>query len=78
MYLSDLIRDLATKALREKCVGKRVVFTDVDTDEEVEILCTDVKFNDDDGDVWLQFTSDTGVQYISAGQGIDVWFDIRN
>lgn len=78
MYLSDLIREPATEILREKCVGKRVVFTPFDTEEDIEILCKDVELVDDDGNVWIKFTSDTGVQYYAEGQGIDVWFDIRN
>lgn len=77
MYLSDLIRDTVTETLVKTCVNK-IVTIKTDNLDKISFICKDVHFCDDAGDCWIEFKSDDGKTYIHAGQGLDIWFDIKN
>ena len=81
MYLTDLIKTLITNTLKEKCIGKRVTFKQIDqmySPKSTTILCKDVKFCSDDGDCWIEYIDQDGNKYLSEGQGIDIWLEIEN
>ena len=77
MYLSDILESLVDQKLQEMCVGKKVLFyPEENNGDETIITCKSVKFGDDDGDCWLEFTDMEDKKYIVFGQGIDIYFDI--
>lgn len=78
MYLSDIIKPLITEKLREMCVGKKVLFYDEYSSDETLIECKDVYFASDDGDCWMRFIDKDGKRYIPSGQGIDIYFEIKD
>ena len=77
MYLNDIIEPLITEKLREICVGKQVFFYDENANETL-IECKDVYFESDDGNCWVYFIDKNGKEYISDGQGIDIYFEIKD
>ena len=78
MYLSNIIEPLVTKALKEQCIGKKVTFRPTYTEQTITILCKDVQFCSDDGDCWIKYIDQFDNEYLSDGQGIDIWFEIEN
>ena len=76
MYLSDLIREPINELLEKTFVGKSVTFSD-ENYSEVTIICAKCELGDDDGNVWLKFTDTEGNTYYTEGQGIDIWFEIK-
>ena len=78
MYLSDIIKPLITEKLKEMCIGKKVLFYDEYTSDEIVIECKDVCFESDDGNCWVSFIDRDSEEYIPSGQGIDIYFEIKD
>lgn len=78
MYLSDIIGPLITEKLKEMCVGKQVMFYDEDTWKEKIIKCKDVRLACDDGDCAIIFIDEDDKKHIDFGQGIDIYFEIKD
>lgn len=76
MYFSDLIRETVNAKLSETFVGREVTIDDIDR-QEVTFICKDVSFGDDDGNCWIDFTDVDGNTYAADGQGIDIWFEVK-
>ena len=77
MYLSDILESLVDQKLQEMCVGKKVSFyPEENNGDEIIITCKSVKFEDDDGDCWLEFIDSGDKKYTVVGQGIDIYFEI--
>ena len=77
MYLSEIIEPLITEKLREMCVGKQIHFHD-DYLNEILIKCKDVYFEYDEGDCWIIFIDEDNKEHMSFGQGIDIYFEIKD
>lgn len=76
MYLPDLIREVVQEKLNETFLQKSVTIHDINKGE-VTFICKTVEFQDDDGDCWLRLTDTDDVEYITDGQGIDIWFEVN-
>lgn len=76
MYFTDFIRDIVNQKLQRDCIGHQVTFEDED-EKEITIFCTYAEMQDDDGNVWIEFTDDKKHTYRVTGQGCDIWFEVK-
>lgn len=77
MYLPEIIKPLIDIRLQEICKNKKIAICPLEEDEkEITIICESVKFKDDDGNCWLEFTDINNKKYTVIGQGIDIYFEI--
>lgn len=76
MYISDIIEPLLNEELK-KYSGKQIEFSDEDSGEYITRTVKSITFHTDDGDCWLKIISDKDEIFTVFGQGIDIYFEVK-
>jgi len=76
MYISDIIEPLLNEELK-KYSGKQIEFRDEDSGEYITRTVKSITFHTDDGDCWLEIISDKDETFTVFGQGIDIYFEVK-
>ena len=76
MYISDIIEPLLNEELK-KYSGKQIEFRDEDSGEYITRTVKSITFHTDDGDCWLKIISDKDEEFNILGQGIDIYFEVK-
>ena len=76
MYISDIIEPLLNEELK-KYSGKQIEFRDEDSGEYITRTVKSITFHTDDGDCWLKIVSDKDEIFTVFGQGIDIYFEVK-
>lgn len=76
MYISDIIEPLLNEELK-KYSGKQIEFRDEDSGEYITRTVKSITFHTDDGDCWLKIISDKDEIFTVFGQGIDIYFEVK-
>ena len=76
MYISDIIEPLLKKK-KKKYSGKQIEFRDEDSGEYITRTVKSITFHTDDGDCWLKIISDKDEEFNILGQGIDIYFEVK-
>lgn len=78
MYLSELIAGVVSQKLQQTFTGKRVKFHEEreGKDVEVDIFCTDVRLDQNNGNYRLILTDDKSKEHEVKGRGLDIYFEV--
>ena len=76
MYISDIIEPLLNEELK-KYSGKQIEFRDEDSGKYITRTVKSITFHTDDGDCWLEIISDKDEVFTVSGQGVDIYFEVK-
>jgi len=78
MYISDIIKPLLNEELK-KYSGKQIEFYDEENSGEyITRTVKSITFHTDDGDCWLEIISDKDEVFTVFGQGVDIYFEVKD
>ena len=75
MYISDIIEPLLNEELK-KYSGKQIEFRD-EAGKYITRTVKSITFHSDDGDCWLEIISDRDETFTVSGQGVDIYFEVK-